>query len=249
MEYIFITLVGLVIGSFLNVCIYRLPRGENLAWPPSHCGSCGERLSVGELIPVLSYLCLGGRCRHCKSVISPQYPLVELLCAVLYLGLFVHFGWSGQLAGHVFLFTLLIVISVIDLKSQDVYTSTILAGLLGGAFYLLYIYSSGGPVRDLLLGAFAGLAVIGVIVIVSRGGMGWGDAEIALLCGLFLGLRLTLVALFFSFLLGGLVGAVLLLLRRRKGKDSIPFGPFIALGALLSVFYGEPLLAWYLTKM
>lgn len=239
-------ILGLLIGSFLNVCIYRIPRGENISYPPSHCTGCGARIKPYDLFPLISYILLGGKCRNCGRGISIRYPLIELLIGLLFLALYFVYGVSFELLKFIIFIPFIVVIGFIDLETTDVYFKTTLSGSIAGIILIITGKFIGYNVWEYIYGALLGGGVIAIIVLLTRG-MGWGDAEICFLCGLFLGLRMTLLMLFISFVFGGIFGAVLLILRKKSRKDYIPFGPFITLAALFCIYFGERILNWYLS--
>lgn len=248
MESVFIGVIGLVIGSFLNVCIYRIPRGESISYPPSHCGSCSHKLSPKDLIPVISYTFLQGRCRYCKAKISVQYPLIEIFNAILYILIYMKYGYSILTIKYCIFTSLLIVIGTIDYKTQDVYTSSIVFGIVTGLLFIgieAFVCENVLPLHD-IMGAFIGAAIIGIIVFLTRG-MGEGDIEIAGVCGLFLGTKLVLLDLFLAVIIGGIAGIVILSLKLKDKKDSIAFGPCIAIGAVISMLLGNELINAYLS--
>ena len=204
---ILILIIGLCIGSFLNVCIYRIPREESIAFPPSHCTSCGYELKAVDLIPIISYLFLKGKCRKCGEKISIKYPLVELLNGVLYLLIFLKFGLSLSFVFYSLLTSLLIVISYIDLDSKYIYSSTTILGVVLAAIYIVVgLYTKDISISNNVLGGAIGYGIIYLIVVITKG-MGQGDAEVAGVCGLFIGIKGILVCLFISVVLGGLVAA------------------------------------------
>lgn len=249
LDYTLVIILGLVIGSFLNVCIYRIPREESISYPPSHCGNCNHKLHPRDLIPLVSYIFLKGRCRYCKEKISLRYPLIELLNCILYLLIFMRYGQSIFTVKFCILASLLIVIGLIDYNTQDVYTSTTIFGAIIGAVFIViqyFIYKEG--TADLFLGGMAGALIIGIIVFITKG-MGEGDIEIAGVCGLFLGLKGILLALFLAIILGGIVGIVVLALKLKNAKDKIAFGPFIAVGTIISMLYGNTIINWYLNLL
>jgi len=231
------------VGSFFNVVIHRLPRGESIAFPASHCVHCGVRLSAKELIPFFSYAWQRGRCRHCSKPISLRYPLVEVLTTLL-LGLtwYLHHG-KPVLYAYLIFTSLLIVISFIDLDFFIIPDQLLVAGL--GVWFLLQIFTPFISWTDALGGGALSFALMLVIYVLSRGGMGFGDVKLAGLIGLYLGTALSLLALVLAFVLGATVGAGLLLLGLKKRKDPIPFGPFLALGAFLAMAWGPEFLRWY----
>jgi len=248
---IYIFIVGLLIGSFLNVCIYRIPRGESIAYPPSHCTSCGSNIKPYDLIPVFSWIFLRGKCRGCGEKISARYASVELATAILFLLTYFQYGVSIDLMRYLIFIPFLIVIAMIDYDTMDVYTTTTWLAiglgivLLGVNFYL------GLPVLTYIYGGMLGAGIITFIILLSKlilgtEGMGWGDAEICGLCGLFLGFKLTFVMIFFSFIIGGVIGVYLLRFKKKNGRSEMPFGPSIIMAAFLIIIYGDRILNWYL---
>jgi len=240
-----ILIIGLCIGSFLNVCIYRIPREESISFPPSHCTSCGYNLRFYDLIPLLSYITLKGKCRKCKDKISLQYPLVEIINSILYLGLYIKFGYTIDFLKYALLTSLLLVIGIIDLKTKYVYRSTTITGLIMGVAFFIFnwITLKEFPI-DYLLGFIIGVTIIFIIVKLT-GGMGEGDIEIAAICGLFLGAKNVLLVLFLSFIFGGIIGVLILILKLKGRKDEIAFGPYIVLGAMVAIFIGDIIIKWY----
>ena len=245
MEYGLIAILGLVIGSFLNVCIYRIPKEESIAFPPSHCAKCQHSLSPIDLVPVFSYIFLRGRCKYCNGEISIRYPLIECLNGILYLIIYLKFGLTIIALKYCILVSVLIVIGIIDYDTQFVFTSTtIFSGIIAGIFIIIQaiVYKSG--TIDLILGGVIGSGIIGIIVFLTKG-MGEGDIEIAAVCGLFLGIKGILLGLFLAIILGGVVGIVILTLKLKKAKEKIAFGPCIAIGSLISMLWGVEILKFY----
>ncbi|WP_300381081.1 A24 family peptidase [Clostridium sp.] len=241
-----ILILGLVIGSFLNVCIYRIQREESIAFPPSHCTNCGYNLRAMDLIPVISYIFLRGKCRKCKEKISIRYPIVELINGVMYLVLFLKLGLSYIFIFNAIFFSLLLVISLIDLESKEVYLSTIVFGLTVAVIYLLIEYFIfKGSIINNVLGGVIGYSIIMLIVILTKG-MGEGDAEIAGICGLLLGIKGIILALFIAIVTAGIIGSIILLLKLKDKKSEIAFGPYIAIGTVISVLYGTRIIEFYL---
>lgn len=245
MEILFL-LFGLVIGSFLNVCIFRIPKEESISYPPSHCTNCGDKLKVTDIIPIISYLCLKGRCRTCKEKISIRYPIVEIINSICYLLIYREFGISIKSILFCILTSLLIVISMIDFDVKEVYRSTILFGLILGISHVAtsYIYSDINYMNK-ILGGIVGYLIILLIVKITRA-MGEGDCEIAAVCGLFLGVKGIIVAIFIGILLGGIYGIILLISKYKNKKDEMAFGPFISIGSFISIFYGAEILQYYI---
>jgi leader peptidase (prepilin peptidase)/N-methyltransferase len=245
LEYVLIGILGLVIGSFLNVCIYRIPKEESIVFPPSHCSKCQHNLSPLDLVPVISYIFLRGKCKYCREKISIRYPLIESLNAILYLIVYLKFGLTLITLKYCILVSVLIVIGMIDYDTQFVFTNTtIFGGIMAGIFILIQavIYKEGS--FDLIVGGAIGFAIIGLIVFLTKG-MGEGDIEIATVCGLFLGVKGILLGLFLAIILGGIVGIIILALRLKKAKEKIAFGPCIAIGSLMSMLWGVEILKIY----
>lgn len=241
---IFVFICGLIFGSFFNVCIFRIQKGESIAFPPSHCTSCNNELKWYDLVPVLSYLFLKGKCRCCKEHISLRYPIVELVTGILFYLVFLKFGIDILTIKFIVLVSLLLVIGMIDFDTTDVYFSTTATGMAAGVIFILigvYFKTNALP---FILGGLLGGGIIVIIILITKG-MGWGDAEICLLCGLFLGWKLTVVMLMLSFVLGGIIGIVLIALKIKSRKDYIAFGPFITIAAIITVFCGQNLINIY----
>jgi leader peptidase (prepilin peptidase)/N-methyltransferase len=248
--YIFIFILGLLIGSFLNVCIYRIPRGENIAYPSSHCTSCGNDIKYYDLIPVLSWIFLRGKCRNCGEQISIRYALIELVTAILFLLTYFQYGVSIYLVRYLILIPFLIVIAMIDYDTMEVYTSNTWLAIALGIILLGVNFYVGEPVATYVYGGLLGAGTITFIILLSKlllgtEGMGWGDAEICGLCGLFLGFKLTLMMMFFSFIIGGVIGVYLLKFRRKNGRSEMPFGPSIIIATFLILLWGDKILNWY----
>ena len=254
MESIFpitIFILGLLIGSFLNVCIYRIPRGESIAYPASHCTSCGNDIMFYDLIPVISWILLRGKCRNCKEKISIRYALVELVTAILFLLTYFQYGINIYLLKYLLLIPFLIVIAMIDYDTMEVYTATTLLAVAVGIILLGVNIYLREPIASYIYGALLGAGTITTIILLSKliigtEGMGWGDAEICGLCGLFLGFKLTLLMLFFSFIIGGVIGVYLLKFKKKNGRSEMPFGPSIIMSAFLMMIWGDRILNWYL---
>lgn len=240
MEILCVFLASLSVGSFLNVCIRRIPSGEGIVLASSHCPGCGGRLKAADLVPVVSFLLLRGNCRFCGCRIPMKYPAVELAAGFLGVLLFVKYGAGLAFLKYAMLASVLIIIGMIDLETGEVYTSTIAFGTAAGA---LFAALSTGQGIDCIAGAFAGFALISAVA--YAGGMGWGDADICMMCGLFLGLKYTVVMILLSFVLGGAAGVALIALRSKGLKDSMPFGPFLAASAFAAIFFGENMLKMY----
>lgn len=258
---IFVLVLGLMVGSFLNVCVYRIPRGESVISPGSHCTSCNTALKVLNLIPVLSYIIIKGRCRYCRNKISLRYSIIELLTAGIFVLLFERYQLSVYFIASVFIASILIAVFFIDMEHQIIPNGLVLVGLIGGIPLILYnLFKPVGIYGDRLwynpiLGMLAGsgilllVALIGFAIYRSDGAMGMGDVKIFAPIGIFLGWRMTLLALLISVLLGGITGLILILFRVKDRKDVIPFGPFIVIAELVTMIWGWNIFNWYLNRL
>ena len=242
---IFIT--GLIIGSFLNVCIYRLPQNQSIVTPPSRCMSCNTRLKPWDLIPVISYLFSRGHCRYCGTAFSSRYALVELLTASLFVWCLEVFGPSPELVKGLILTAFFIVITFIDYDHQLILDKVLL--WLAGAGVVINLWLGSVGILDMLIAGLLGGGLLLIIALVSGGGMGGGDIKFAGALGLCFGWQYLLLTLLLAFILGGVGGAVLLISKIKGRKDFIPFGPFIALGALFSLLYGNNIITWYVGNL
>jgi leader peptidase (prepilin peptidase)/N-methyltransferase len=244
MEILYVFMAGASVGSFLNVCISRIPKGQGVTFSVSKCPDCGTRIELRDLVPMLSYALLRGRCRACGGAIHWRYPAVELAAGLAFAALYMKYGASLEFLKLSVLASFLIVAGIIDLETGEVHTSLIAAGASAG---LAFAVVAPGTLADSLLGALLGFGVIAAIAL--TGGMGWGDSDICLLCGLFLGVKLTLLMLLLSFLLGAAAGTALIGLSVRGRKDSIPFGPFLAVSAISVSLFGNSFLLLYNSVM
>jgi leader peptidase (prepilin peptidase)/N-methyltransferase len=243
------TLAGLCVGSFLNVVIARLPSHRSIAYPGSACPSCGSAIAWYDNLPVLSYLLLRARCRACRTRISPRYPVVEITCALLFALAYLRFGGGFRLASALVLVSTLIAITGIDLDHQIIPDVLSLPGIALG------LLASLGPGligwRDSVLGVLIGggvfiVIIIGSTLVLGQPGMGVGDVKLGAMLGAFLGWKLALLSILLSVLVGGPLAATLLATGRKGRRDPVPFGPFLALGGVVSLFWGDGVLAWYI---
>ncbi|CUQ27294.1 prepilin peptidase [Clostridium baratii] len=237
---------GAIIGSFLNVCIYRIIKEESIVYPPSHCGSCEENLKAIDLIPIISYIFLKGRCRYCKEKVSIQYPIVEAITGILFLLIYLKFGFSLELIKYMFFTSLLIVIGIIDFKTQDVYTSTIVTGLIGGLIFLVINYVIGNEIH--IINTVLAMIIPALILFIFYyfGAMGFGDVEIVFFSGLFLNLKLSLLNLFLSIVLGGIVALIMMIYKKTEKGAMMAFGPYISIAAYITIIFGDELIKWYI---
>jgi leader peptidase (prepilin peptidase)/N-methyltransferase len=240
--------LGAVVGSFLNVVIHRLPRGESLSFPPSRCPRCGTKIRPWNNIPLLSYAFLRGRCRDCRERISLRYPLVEGLTALLAAGLWLKYGAVPSLIAHFVFGCGLIAVTFIDIDHMIIPDSLSLGGIVVGVALSLLT-----PVgwADSLIGVAVGggsllLVYFAYLAVTRREGMGLGDVKILAAIGAFLGWRAVLFTIFVSSVVGAVVGGAVVGFRLRR---AIPFGAFLAFGALVYVFWGPSLIDWYLGIM
>ncbi len=260
-SYLLVLIIGLVIGSFLNVCIYRIPKGESIVMPPSHCTNCGNRLRPVDLVPVLSYLLLGGKCRYCKEEVSFRYPLVELITGLAFVLLYFKYGPTVDFLAFAFMTSILIAVFFIDLDHYIIPDGLVLTALAGGvaiaaynAFHPLEIYGDAkwwNPLVGMLTGSgFLFLvALVGMLVYKTDEAMGMGDVKIFAPIGIFLGWRMTLLALLVSVVLGGVISLILILANKRNRKDAIPFGPFIVTATFVVMLWGWEILRWYIGRL
>jgi leader peptidase (prepilin peptidase)/N-methyltransferase len=262
-------LIGLLIGSFLNVCILRIPRKESIVTPASHCSKCNAAIAPYDNIPVLSWLALGGKCRNCKTRISPLYPAIELLTGALFFLCYRKFGLNLDGARWAVFSALIVVLTVTDIRERILPDLVNVSGFaMGMAFSLFTLPSDGAalwlsnrmfdfpPPRaalsfvDALLGALVGAGLLwivgeGYFRLRGKEGMGLGDVKMMAMVGAFLGLKRTLLTVLIGSLLGSVIG-ILIVLLTRKGRDyELPFGAFLGAGALVVVFFGTPMLNWY----
>ncbi len=237
--------LGAVVGSFLNVVSTRLPRRESLITPPSRCQSCKRPIRWYDNIPLVSFLWLTGRCRECRAPIAWRYPLVEALTAGLFGVAVWRIGFRIDLVPALAFLSALVVIAAIDLDHQLIPDRITLPGIPLG--FLANLLTTRVSARDSATGILVGGGIFFVIILVSRGGMGGGDMKLGAMIGAFLGWRLTILAIFFAVAVGGVVAVWLLVTGTRGRKDPVPFGPFLAVSSVVSLFWGEEVLAWYLT--
>ncbi|HEU65828.1 MAG TPA: prepilin peptidase [Chloroflexi bacterium] len=254
-------LLGLVVGSFLNVCIDRLPQDKSIAYPPSHCEACQHRLAVKDLVPVFSYLRLRGRCRYCQSAISRRIFWVELatglIFAFLYWWCVVFNPELGIVAFWIMAFyaCLFTVVFVIDLEHGLILNKVVYPGMVVALLLALVpqpwitrsIVTVG--VANAALGGAIGFVIFFLIAIIFQGSMGWGDVKLVGLIGLAAGFPLIIISIIMAGILGGVVALALVIARKRNFKGTIPFGPFLTLAAMITLLWGSNILSWYLPPM
>jgi leader peptidase (prepilin peptidase)/N-methyltransferase len=259
---IFFFLLGAAIASFLNVIADRLPKGVSIVSPPSQCPVCQHRIASRDLIPVFSYLWLKGRCRSCGTAIPMRSFIVEVLSGLFFAFLYWRYGLSYELLIMVIYCCFFIVLAIIDLEhgilpNKIVYPGMIATLVIAGLGTIFSFESSfiGNAIPKLhhlwiinaVIGGATGFFILFIIALVSRGGMGWGDVKLAGLIGLASGFPLIIVAIFLAVVSGGLIAVILLLLKIKKRKEPIPFGPFLAIAAMATLLWGSNILHWYLS--
>ncbi|PKL50411.1 MAG: prepilin peptidase [Nitrospira bacterium HGW-Nitrospira-1] len=255
--YLILFVFGAVIGSFLNVCIYRIPRNRSIIWPSSRCPSCNNPIKSYDNIPIFSYFLLRGRCRFCKGKISGRYPLVEALNAFFWLLVFWRFGPGWNSAIYAMLCSAMIVITFIDYDFQIIPDRITLPGiplgLVAGSFFLPdpFLRATDLGYMASLIGAGSGFLFFYLIAFLSlkilkKEGMGGGDIKLMAMTGAFLGWKAVILTTFLGSLFGSIIGIGLMVFKGRQKGSLIPFGPFLAAGALISLFFGQEILKWYL---
>ncbi len=245
-KILIIFLGGLIIGSFLNVCIFRIIEEESIVFPASHCKICNTKLKAKDLIPIFSFLFLKGKCRYCKEKISAQYPLIELFTAILFVIMYLKFGVSLEFFKFVTFTAILLVIGIIDYKTQYIYFEVIVTGLIFGIIFLVIAFFLEGnlELKNILLSTIIPSSFLALIILMTNG-MGWGDVELVFIIGVFLELKLNLLSLFISVILAGLYAIYLLLFKKKDRRQSIAFAPYIAVSAFITILFGNQILNWY----
>ncbi len=245
-----VIVLGLVIGSFLNVVIARLPEHRSLWRPRSACPACGTPIAWHDNIPVLSYAALRGHCRACSAAISWRYPVVEVVTALLFAAAYERFGPTGNFAVAAVLLAALVVITVIDLRLQIIPDAITLPGIVVG--FVANLATQRVSWVDSAIGIVVGGGIFwaileGSLLLTGREGMGGGDVKLGAMLGAFLGWKVALLSIFVAVLLGGVLALGLLASKTTGRKDPIPFGPFLATGGAAGLFWGERLVTWYMS--
>lgn len=247
---VFIFISGLILGSFLNVCIYRMPRGESIIFPSSHCPACKKNIFWYDNIPVLSYLVLGGKCRFCKAKIHWRYPLVEVLTALLLTALFLKFGVTPRFFAYSIMTCGLVVSTFIDFEIQEIPDEISIGGLVCGLLLTLAFPSILGSATRMhgilssLAGAVAGAGSIFLMGVFGKfafkkEAMGGGDVKLMAMIGSIIGWKLVILAFFIAPFLGAVPGIIL---KIKNGSETIPYGPFLSAAAIVSIFFGNTIL-------
>ena len=240
---IFFFLYGLLFGSFFNVVGLRIPKIQSIISPPSTCSKCKRRLTILDLVPVLSYIFLKGKCRNCGQKINWIYPVMELCTGILFSIAYLKLGFSKELIVALLFISMLVIITVSDLAYMVIPDKILI--FFGVLFICSRIISPLSPWWDSLIGAFIGFGILLLIAILSKGGMGGGDIKLFFVIGLVLGMIQTLMTLFVAAFIGMIAGFIHLKIKKAVKKTPVPFGPSIAAAALIVYFYGEIILEWY----
>ncbi len=240
-------LYGILIGSFLNVCIYRIPLGKTVVTFPSSCMSCGTKIKPYDLIPIVSYFLIKGRCRSCGLKISPQYPIVEMLNGVLYILIYIQYGFTFISVIYCLFLSALIVLTFIDIKYQLVPPPVNFFILILAVAVVVSDYTH---IVNHIIGFFIISVPLYIVALLYKGGMGGGDIKLFAVCGALLGIKLILVAFFITIVCASLFGIVLMCFNKKKNlKSALPLVPFITIGCFSAVLYGTELAAFYLGLM
>lgn len=243
--YTYLFILGLVFGSFFNVVGLRVPLKKSIVKPRSHCPSCGHELAWWELIPVVSYFLLKGRCRSCQEKISPIYPLFELMTGVLFVFAAYKVGFTLELLVALTLISLLVIVFIADLHYMLIPNKILLFFMPILVIERLFI--SEETLLSMILGLTIGFFIPYLIAVISKGGMGGGDIKLLAVLGFVLGWKQLLLAFFLSTFYGAIIGGYLLATKKKSRKEPIPFGPFIVFGTLTVYFYGKQILDWYIS--
>jgi len=235
-------ILGTILGSFLNVVIYRTPIKESIVYGRSHCTKCNHTLSPFELIPVFSYLLLGGKCKVCKSPISMRYPLIELLTGILFIVAYITFGLTFQLGISLILILILIVITMIDIDTLEIYDRFQIMLLVVA---IIQVFVTKLPILDHFIGFFI-ISIPFYIIAVLTDGIGGGDIKLIAIGGLLLGYKATLVAFFIAVILGSILAIYLMIVKKSDRKTQIAFGPFLCIGILIAFLFSDTIIQAYL---
>ena len=250
MHFFIVIVFGLLIGSFLNVCIYRVPRKQSIVFPASHCTKCKTELKPLDLVPVFSYCFLKGKCKYCKMKIGSKYAIIELVNAVMYLFLFMKFGFSIEFLEFAILTSLLIVITSVDLESQIIPDEFIVFGFaVIIIFIVISVFRGNLELLNSGIGLLLGGGIFLLIAVLSNGAMGGGDIKLMALLGFWFGWQSILLIMFLSFVLGAIISVTLLLFKIKSRKDKIPFAPFIVLATILTLFFGNEIISFYINTI
>ncbi|MGM0379369.1 MAG: prepilin peptidase [Bacillota bacterium] len=244
MEFI-IFIIGLVFGSFLNVCIYRLPKKESIIFPPSSCSHCNHKLKPIDLIPVFSFMFLRGKCRYCNEKLSKQYPVIELITGIIFVIIYQKIGFNLYFLKAICLVSIVIVMSIIDYRHFIIPDKLSIFTLASAIFFNILIRDI--PIKSLVLAFLVGGGFLFLIALI--GPMGGGDIKIMAGFSLYLGIERTIAALLIAFILAGIIGIILIALKIKDRKDYIPFGPFLGGASAITFLYFNEILNWYINLL
>ncbi|MBN4062999.1 MAG: prepilin peptidase [Alkaliphilus sp.] len=252
----FVCITALLVGSFLNVCIYRIPKNKSIVAPPSSCGSCDTRLGALDLVPVLSYVFSKGMCRHCGAKYSPRYMIVELLNAALWTILYLELGLTVIFVFYAFITSVLVVITFIDFDFKIIpdrlNVSLLVVGIIFNLLLFWFTCAQSTGRFDFIIDGFIGFLIGGLLflaIAVVTGAMGGGDIKLMAVLGLILGWQSILLITLLSFVIGAVISLILLITKIKGRKDEIPFGPFIALATYITILFGQEIINYYLLTM
>lgn len=241
--YLFIFIFGICIGSFLNVVIYRTPKGISIAKGRSYCPKCNNQLKNYDLVPIFSYLVLKGKCRFCSNKISIRYPIVELFTGIIFIICFMCFGFNLEAVIASGVSCILITISLIDFDTMEIPNGLIIALI---PFIIISLFVFDINIISRLIGFFVISLPMYVLTLFIKDSFGGGDIKLIAVCGFLLGFKCTLLAMFIAILLGGTLGIYLMVSKKANKGSHIPFGPYICVGVFISFLYGNNIIDWYL---
>jgi len=250
--YALVFVFGVIIGSFLNVCIVRIPKNQSIVFSGSKCVSCGKGLSAIDLVPLLSFLWLRGKCRRCGALVSWRYFVVELLTGLVFVMLYTRFGFEWRTVIHFILSSILIVASFIDYEHRIIPNGLIIAGIT--AALPANVFGMNISFLDGVYGFIAGGGILGVIALISllllkKEGMGGGDIKLMAMTGFFVGWEITLLSLILAVYMAAIVILLLIAFKVLKRGDHIPFGPFLSIGIIISLLFSEDIIYWYISTL
>ncbi len=246
---LFLFLAGLCVGSFINVCIYRLPLNLSIVTPGSFCPNCKNKLKWYHNIPVFSYIFLKGQCAFCGKKISVKYPLIEIISGLIFIFNFAYFGLNLSFAIYLFFELLLLIVIVVDLEYMIIPDEISIGGIIAG--FILAFFRNDLTWIDSILGIVIGGGILlfiikGYYLLTGKEGMGGGDVKLLAMIGAFLGYKSLLFVVFISSMLGTVIGVPLMLLKSKDVSYAIPFGPFLSIAAVIYIYAGQTIINWYL---
>lgn len=245
--YSFVFILGICIGSFLNVCIYRIPNNISIAKGRSFCPNCNHQLGVLDLVPLFSYLLLGRKCRYCHKPISPRYFTVEFLAGLLYVWIFHIYGMEWITVLHWIFVSVLIIIGFIDYDTMDIYDYNHIGILILGCIRTIFIKDI--SLSSQIIGMLCISIPLLVIYFVVKGGIGGGDVKLMASCGFYLGFPNTILSFLIGTITAAIYALILIVLQKKTGKDTIAFGPFLCIGFITALLYGQQIITWYINLL